>query len=60
LLDAYARRALFLMNESPMPEPEVFALAAALDRLRRRRPRWWLRVDEQSRWAARRADRARS
>lgn len=37
-----------------MPAPETLALAAALDRLRRRRPRWWLRVDEQSRWAAER------
>ena len=35
-----------------MRDAETLALAAALDRLRRRRLRWWLRVDEQSRWLA--------
>lgn len=38
----------------PMPDPETLALAAAFDRLRCRRPRWWLQVDELSRWAAER------
>jgi hypothetical protein len=40
----------------PMPGPETLALAAGLDRLRQRRPRWWLQVDDLSRWAAERAE----
>lgn len=47
------------MGEWPLPDAEFLARAEAVDRLRRRRPRWWLRVDEQSRWAAER-ERARA
>lgn len=46
LLDAFARRALWLMGEAPMPDPATLALARRVDLLRRRAPRWWTRVDE--------------
>jgi hypothetical protein len=42
---AYAERALYLLGERARPAPEVLALAADVDRLRRTAPRWWARVD---------------
>jgi hypothetical protein len=45
LMRAYAERALYLLGERPRPAPEVLALAADVDRLRRTAPRWWARVD---------------
>jgi hypothetical protein len=50
LLDAFARRALWRMGAGPRPDPETLALAGSVDLLRRRAPRWWVRVDEQTAW----------
>jgi hypothetical protein len=47
LLDAFARRALWRIGAGPRPDPETLALAGRVD-LRRRAPRWWTRVDEQT------------
>jgi hypothetical protein len=46
LLDAFARRSLWEIGVWPQPDPEVLALAGQLDRLRRKAPAWWRRVDE--------------
>src|SRR5947208_2152541 len=45
LLDAFARWALWRIGVRPRPEPDVLALAAAPDRLRREMPAWWRRAD---------------
>jgi hypothetical protein len=50
LLDAFAHRALWRMGAGPRPEPTTLELAAKLDLLRRRAPRWWRAVDEQTAW----------
>jgi hypothetical protein len=48
LLCAFARRALWRLGAGPMPPPETLALAEQLDRLRRRCPAWWCRMDLQA------------
>lgn len=53
LLEAWARRAAWLVGVGPAPSPEDVALARKLDRLRAEPPRWWLRVDPQARYRRR-------
>jgi hypothetical protein len=54
LLDAYLRRLLwreslrrpgYTIGHWPQPDPETLQLASQLDRLRRRRPAWFDRID---------------
>src|SRR4051794_10253931 len=51
LLRAYAEVAACRVGAWPTPPaPETVALARELLRLRRTAPRWWVRVDPETRW----------